>query len=252
LQLAYTWSHTIDNQSDPLVGEFSDLFFTGVTPPTSSPLRAAFSLEGDARADRGNSDFDQRQNLVLLSAWNAPSPASSGLWSRLLQHWTVSGVAALRTGFPFTIFSQPFNALSARQVINNRVNLMAAGTNYALRQPEDGGVKLLDQTLFQNPARGQLGNSGRNAFRGPGFYNIDLSVSRSFGLARQERLKSTLRVDFFNVLNHANLGNPDPQINSPTFGIAQYGRSGLATGFPSLVPFTESARRIQLLFRLTF
>jgi hypothetical protein len=252
LQLAYTWSHTIDNQSDPLVGEFSDLFFTGVTPPNSSPLRAAFSLEGGARADRANSDFDQRQNLVLLSAWNAPSPASSAIWSRLIRHWTLSGVAALRTGFPFTIFSQPFNAPFAREVINNRVNLMMSGTNYALRQPVDGGVKLLNETLFQNPARGQLGNSGRNAFRGPGFYNIDLSVSRSFWLAREERLKATLRADFFNVLNHANLGNPDPQINSPTFGIAQYGRSGLATGFPSLVPFTESARRVQLLFRLTF
>ena len=122
VQAAYTWSHTIDNQSDPLVGEFSDLFFTGLNPESASPLRASFSLEGDSGADRGNSAFDQRQSLVLVSAWEAPSPASPGIWSRLLRHWTLSGLGALRTGFPFTLFSQPFSAFFVREVINNRVN----------------------------------------------------------------------------------------------------------------------------------
>jgi hypothetical protein len=67
-----------------------------------------------------------------------------------------------------------------------------------------------------------------------------------------ENGRLTLRADAFNVLNHANLGQPDSQMTSPTFGEALYGRTGQAGGFPSLVPFRETARQIQLLFRLEF
>src|SRR5579862_1690478 len=64
LQAAYTWSHSIDNQSAPLAGDFFDLAFVRLTSSTSYEAPAAFTQEGDSRGDRGNSDFDQRQNLV--------------------------------------------------------------------------------------------------------------------------------------------------------------------------------------------
>jgi hypothetical protein len=64
----------------------------------------------------------------------------------------------------------------------------------------------------------------------------------------------TVRADAFNILNHANLGNPDnlydPQ--SSTFGLATYGRQGAASGFPAVTPLNETARQIQLLFRFEF
>jgi hypothetical protein len=41
-------------------------------------------------------------------------------------------------------------------------------------------------------------------------------------------------------------------MTSPTFGDAFYGRTGQSGGFPSLVPFRETARQIQLLIRLQF
>jgi hypothetical protein len=62
----------------------------------------------------------------------------------------------------------------------------------------------------------------------------------------------TLRADAFNVLNHANLNNPDNVYGSSTFGLATYGRQGTASGFPAVAPLNETARQFQLVLRLEF
>ena len=62
--------------------------------------------------------------------------------------------------------------------------------------------------------QGNHGNSPRNGFTGPKFFNIDSSLSRSFPL--YERLTLQLRLEAFNVFNHPNFNNPSASINSPT------------------------------------
>jgi hypothetical protein len=117
-------------------------------------------------------------------------------------------------------------------------------------------VQLLNPAAFAEAAPSMLGNEGRNALIGPGFYSIDLSIARSFGLrwlGESGRLK--FRADMFNVLNHANLGNPDPLFTdpaSPTFGIATFGRQGRQSGFPAVSPLNETPRQIQLSLKLEF
>jgi hypothetical protein len=62
-----------------------------------------------------------------------------------------------------------------------------------------------------------------------------------------------LRADFYNVFNHANLGNPlETALMHPEFGIARWGRRGRASGSPLDVPLSESARQIQIMLRLEF
>ena len=46
--------------------------------------------------------------------------------------------------------------------------------------PVNGGVRLINPAAFARPAAGRVGNTGRNAFRGPGFYNIDISLLGRF------------------------------------------------------------------------
>jgi hypothetical protein len=67
LQVSYTWSHSIDNQSDALIGDFFNLNFTAIQSTAGPSGRSSFSRQFDPRADRGNSDFDQRHNLVVFS-----------------------------------------------------------------------------------------------------------------------------------------------------------------------------------------
>ena len=49
-----------------------------------------------------------------------------------------------------------------------------------------------------------------------------------------------------------NLNNPDTLLTSPTFGIALYGRQGLASGFPAVSPLNETPRQFQLSVKVEF
>jgi hypothetical protein len=127
--------------------------------------------------------------------------------------------------------------------------------------PVPGGERLLNYSAFSEAAPSVLGNSGRNAFIGPGFYSVDVGVARSFGLRwLGEGGRLTFRADAYNFLNHANLGNPNSEFTDPAFtnplttnfGIATFGRQGTPSGFPAVSPLNETARQIQLSVRVLF
>ncbi len=248
LQGTYTWSHVRDNQSEPLAGDFFNLNFTQIQSAADSNGRAAFSRQFDPSSDRGNSDFDQRHNFVLSSYWNLPSPLGNSGLGWLTRDWSVSGLAAFRSGFPYTVIGT-----TSTNILNNRPDIInPLQAVLAKPVPVAGGKQLLSAAGFAD-SPGRLGNAGRNAFRGPGFYNLDLSLARSFPvrwLGESGRL--SFRASAFNILNHANLGNPDTLLTSSTFGIALYGRQGVQSGFPAVSPLNETPRQMQLGVKVEF
>ena len=252
VQLAYTWSHVIDNQSDPLLGNFFDLTFIGSRAATGSRGTAAFSRQFDSAADRGSADFDQRHNLVFYSGWDVPALFSDSGVAPLFRNWRFAQVAAFRSGFPYSVFAPTRSLDGQGQILNQRADLLNPSAA-EMDRVAAGGRELLDPAAFSQPARGTLGNTGRNAFSGPGLYNVDLSISRVIP-ARWlgESGTVTLRADIFNVFNHANLNNPDALVGSSNFGFASYGRRGRDTGFPALTPLDETPRQIQLMVRFEF
>jgi hypothetical protein len=251
-QAAYTWSHAIDNQSEPLTGDFFDLRFTRPSPVDPTRARSAFSRQFDSSADRGSSDFDQRHNFVVYSMWDLPSPFERSFWSALFRGWKVSQVAAFRTGFPYSVLAPSGVPSAGGSIVNNRANLADPRALSVAQAEVPGGYLTLSRNAFAEPTAGVLGDTGRNAFPGPGLFNIDCSVSRSIPLSRRESVRLLLRADIFNVLNHANLNPPDSQLGSQTFGVALFGRRGRDTGFPALIPFQETARQVQFILRLEF
>ncbi len=60
---------------------------------------------------------------------------------------------------------------------------------------------------WQRPAIGTLGNAGRNTLLGPGWFNVDMSMSKNFTIT--EAVRAQFRTEVFNIFNHVNLGNPD-------------------------------------------
>src|SRR5262249_2216430 len=119
--------------------------------------------------------------------------------------------------------------------------------------PVTGGKLLLNAAAFAPSAGSKQGNTGRNAFGGPGLYSVDISLARSFALRRLgEASRFTIRADAFNFLNHTNLNNPQSLIGQPDFGVATYGRQGVGNGFPAVAPLNETARQVQLILRLEF
>ncbi len=88
----------------------------------------------------------------------------------------------------------------------------------------------------------RFGNLGRNVVIGPSFHNTDLSVMKTMTLAQRYRVQ--LRVDAFDVFNHANFGPPGNVVGTPTFG--KITRTRLPTGEAG------SSRQIQLAAKLWF
>ncbi|MBZ5604357.1 MAG: carboxypeptidase-like regulatory domain-containing protein [Acidobacteriia bacterium] len=232
IQATYTWSHTIDNQSEPLAGDFFNLNFTSVQTSGGSGGRAAFSEQFNPNVDRGNSDFDQRHNLVVFGYWNLP------------RGFIASALAAFRSGFPYSLIA-PITGASS--ILNQRPDVAGPlGSTSAVA----GGERLFNPAAFAVPPATTLGNLGRNALTGPGFYNLDLTLARVFAI--REGLHLTARASAFNVLNHANLGNPGTLYGDPSFGVAQYGRQGFSTGFPAVAPLNETPRQMQLSLKIEF
>jgi hypothetical protein len=253
-QATYTWSHSIDNQSDPLLNNYFDLSSTRLSGPNSEPGISAFSIEGNPRVDRANSDFDQRQNLVILSVFSIPAWKRTHWVDRVTRDWKLSEIAAFRSGMPYTVFaSTSIYSPVSYPVINNRADLINPSTAQ-IRQAAAGGFYVLNASDFTNPPEGGvLGNTGRNAFVSPGFYNLDVSLSRSFPLRRLgEAGTITFRADAFNFLNHANLNGPQADMSQPDFGLASYGRPAASTQLPGLSPLGDTARQVQLMLRISF
>ncbi len=251
---SYAWSHAIDNQSEPLAGDFFDLSFARFSSGSSSRSRAAFARQYDSGGDRGNADFDQRHNLMLTVIAELPSPRRDGLSQALLRNWRVAALGAWRSGFPYSVYSVSRAEFGEGLIVNNRADLVdPAAVEPSGNSAIAGGELLLAREAFRSPAPSALGNLGRNAFPGPSFSSLNLSLSRSFALScigDQGRL--VVRADAFNVLNSVNLNPPDSLLESETFGMAQYGRRGRDTGFPAASPLNESAREIQLMLRVQF
>ena len=118
--------------------------------------------------------------------------------------------------------------------------------------PVPGGVNVTGNSALAIPGPGQTGDLGRNALRGAGFWNLDLSLTRSFRLAPLgDSGRIQLRADAFNVLNHSNLDLPQVFATAGSF-TALYGPTPNQTGFPAAVSALPSPRRLQLQLKLIF
>ena len=88
--------------------------------------------------------------------------------------------------------------------------------------------------LFNPNALGTFGNAGHNSLRGPGYFDLDLALSREFKL--YEQLTLGARVEAFNLLNHTNRLRVSPYYTS-TFG--------------ALVE-AQNPRQVQLMFQFEY
>lgn len=143
--------------------------------------------------------------------------------------WELNGINTANTGIPLNVFYAPS---AANDVTGLATNSEYRGTSI-LRPNVTGSVPSLtrDQQIANYfgppigaagsvfslpPASAPFGNLGRNAFRAPGFEQWDLGVTKNFNFT--ERIRLQFRSEFFNVLNHTNLGIPNQQANSTSFG----------------------------------
>jgi hypothetical protein len=88
---------------------------------------------------------------------------------------------------------------------------VAGGKVLADTNPRHGN-SYFNTSLFSNEQLGQLGNSRRRFFHGPGLNNFDMALAKTTRFTESKELQ--LRLEAFHVFNHAQFSNPTGEINS--------------------------------------
>jgi hypothetical protein len=170
----------------------------------------------DLAAERGPSPFDVRHQFSGDFLYELPFARwweADGYGKRLLlSGWQVGGVFRAQSGSPFSI-STPSS------IIGQRVDYL--GGSVYLDSPDP--LAYLDRAAFaQVPviaasgASARPGTLARNALRMPGFWNLDLALSKNLTLKDEVRLQ--VRGDLFNAFNLTTFSSLNTTITSPNFG----------------------------------
>jgi len=254
LQASYTYGKSLDYNSS--------YYGTGMlTGETGAPIDAR-----NLRLEHGPSAFDVRQRFVALFALDVPAgPGHRAFgWNNRVSRqvfggWRIAGIVTAQSGYPFTVVvggpdTSGFNQQTAGTSPNggNRPNVVKPGP---VPQNNSNPDAALDTSWFAPNFAGQDGNSGRNAYRGPGLSNTNFSVMKNFSLGPRESDGARLqfRADFFNFFNHTNFASPVADQNNANFGrITQTLGSAVATSVATSGGATGGPRVIQLALRFEF
>jgi Carboxypeptidase regulatory-like domain len=207
--LIYTWSKTINFEDNEEI---------------NSVLRPypAYLLYNKAAAG-----FDRTNNFQAYFVYQLPFGkgqkwATEGIASALAGGWRVGGVVSALTGIPFTVTDSNGNTVNApgnTQTPNiiAPIRILKGRPNPIPGNCADDSCKYFNVEAFQHVTTpGVFGNAGRDIIRGPGFFDMDMSLYRTFRI--MERLHFEFEMNVIGVTNTPHFGNPTADINNSNFG----------------------------------
>jgi hypothetical protein len=217
LEANYTWSHEIDDMVN-VFGGFSDPF--------------------NPSLDRSSGDWDVRNNFTASAVYSLPDLKGTNSFVRaFLGGWQTSGILQTRSGLPTNIqLISGFFGIPMRPNYVPGQPLLVSNPSWPDRSFNINAFTVppgYDGTWGTN-----LGDVGRNALRGPGFFQLDLSAMKNFPIT--ENVKLQFRADIFNILNHPNFANPDG-------GICTAVASPVTTSGPGCAPNPTAGPTAQFL-----
>ena len=218
------------------------------------------------RGDRGLSDFDARHRFVISGLYEFP-------WSgnRLVEGWQLGTIVQAQSGNPINILAGNPLAIAGTGIgagagiatftglatvrpdligdpqILGTPNQWFTNTVCDPRAPADvhqAAVFALPVALVGGVNVYHFGNLGRNVLIGPGFNNVDFSITKNTKLTESVRIQ--FRAEFFDIFNHANFGQPGrtAQVGSTAFGLIS------GTRFPT--GDSGSSRQVQFAVKFLF
>ncbi len=236
-QMSYTLAKSLDTRS------YDPAFTVVATANAQSAGGTPFDIY-NRKLNYAPSDFDRKHVVQNYFIWELPfgrgrrfGSSASGFTQRLIGGWQVAGMGTFQSGRPMSVFSGFYT-------FNNMVHSFADcnGCTPTMGKAEDiDGIKWFftpeQRARFTNPAPGWIGNTGRNFFRGPGGWGVDMTVMKRTMVTEGTNLE--LRADMTNVFNHPIFGFPTATVSSTVFGRIRDG-------------VISSSRKIQLGLKYNF
>jgi len=169
-----------------------------------------FTDAKDPNVDYGRCDSDLAQQYKLAGVWQTPAVNSLGFAGRqLLGGWLVSGILSSYDGFPFSVIA--VGDANEDGTVDDRANLVGNPNLGSGRSHSQQLAEWFNTAAFQTPIDAD-GSSGRNILRGPGFFNLDMALVKTFSMPFKivsDTQKIEFRTEAFNLPNHPNFENPD-------------------------------------------
>jgi hypothetical protein len=148
---------------------------------------------------------------------------------RLTQGWQLQGITRFSTGFPIQMNQGKGDASLAGSSATDMPNLIGKVVTVNPRKSNPGcpttdgtGCYFLPAAFAVNTNLGTFGTANRRFFHGPGFNNTDFGISKRTVI--KENYAFDLRIEFFNIFNHAQFKNPTGNISDSNFGIVTNAR----------------------------
>lgn len=196
----------------------------------------------DRRANRGPAFFDMRHNFTIGGTYSLPFGKGMKFGSdmpkfanALLGGWNTSFNLQNRSGLPLTVraidrtgqavrgnvranYYRPLTINESARNIDNWFGLPNDPTNPLARANVWCAAGVDDgRCAYGQPADGSFGNASIGTERGPGFFNLDMSIGKRFNIS--ERNYFDFRMEMFNAVNSVAWAPPGLNIGSPaTFG----------------------------------
>jgi hypothetical protein len=250
LRANYTWSKNLDDGS---------AWNTSVSANTP----AFVEVPALPRLDYGPAATDIRHLVAINGTWELPIgygkpffAGTSRLTSRAISGWSLSTIANLQTGFPFSpqLGYNPTGSGDSRNPVRPSLNPAFTGARYTHGSTSARAAQFFNPNAYSAPAFGTVGNAGRDSLTGPGYADWDLSLLKSTPLTERTHLQ--FRAEFFNILNHTNLQLPNEVVYStgPTQGTAatQTTTAALSPTAGVITATANTSRQIQLGLKLIF
>lgn len=210
----------------------------------------------------GPSDFDTRHRISLNAVYMLPFKGN-----RLVEGWQLSGITQWQTGNPLNVTTTSTYTGTSGVLHPNLlrpVNYVKTKSSATRERWFTADVCTNDFNLgtctFQALSNDRgFGNLGRNALVGPGFSDTDFSIEKNTRIT--EGLKLQLRVDAFDIFNHASFGNPNtalavtntaPTTANPNPTATANPNFGLITATRFAVGDLGSSRQLQLVGKFIF
>jgi len=244
LKSAYTWSRAINLADED----------GGVNLPWNS--------QSQFYRNRAPAGYDRTHMFTTGFAYELPFGkgktwvSDSRVGSALLGGWQINGIFSAYSGTPFTVTASDASC----NCPGNQQTADLVNADIKITGNHGAGTPYFDVLAFRDPIRtlatGQFryGTTGRNAYRGPGYWNLDFSLFRRFSLT--ERFKLDFRTEAYNIFNHPQFANPNSNVSNLQFN--PDGSLRTTNGFgdiTSTLGFSDNQateRRIRFALRLQF
>ena len=234
-QVAYTWSHCLTNNSG--------YYGTWGSAAQTTPANPYYQNLYDPHADYASCYFDSKNILAAYATYDLPIGKGKAIGNNMnpvlnsvVGNWQASTIISIHSGFPLAVYNATDTSGTGSRGARPNCGQQEVFGRQKSFAPAFQGFQWESPNGYSEPATGTFGNCpAQGPVTGPGYTDTDIGLLKNFHLTEAKYFQ--FRGDFLNAFNNVQLGHPNTNSPSPTFG---------------LINTSQPARQIQFALKFYF